>query len=133
MNLFSDIWQSFLSLPTWVKIWMLLILIPVNAASAWFIGNPWSWLIAALAFAGMIPNIFIVISDRSFTNRMAVPHVVFWIPLVLILAYLLLLSDVTLPSAYGVYLKLLLVINIISLGFDIPETRAWLRTRGTPS
>lgn len=129
MSLFSDIWESFLRLPTWVKIWMVLILVPVNAASARFIGDPWSWLIAALAFTGMIPNIYILISDRGFTNRMAVPHVIFWIPLVLILAYLLLFSDIVLPSAYGVYLKLLLVINIISLGFDIPETRAWLRTR----
>lgn len=129
MSLFSDIWESFLKLPTWVKIWMLLILVPVNAASARFIGDPWSWLIAALAFAGMMPNIYIMISDRGFTNRMAVPHVIFWIPLVLMLAYLLLFSDIILPSDYGVYLKFLLVINIISLGFDIPETRAWLRTR----
>lgn len=129
MSLFSDIWESFLGLPTWVKVWMVLILIPVNAASARFIGDPWAWLIAALAFAGMIPNIFILISDREFTNRMAVPHVIFWMPLVLILAYLLFFSDVILPSAYGVYLKLLLVINFISLGFDIPETRAWLRSR----
>lgn len=129
MSLFSDIWQSFLGLPTWVKVWMVLILIPVNAASARFIGDPWAWLIAALAFAGMIPNIFILISDRGFTNRMAVPHVIFWIPLVLILAYLLIFFDVILPSAYDVYLKLLLVINLISLGFDIPETRAWLRSR----
>lgn len=129
MSLFSDIWKSFLELPTWVKIWMVLILVPVNAASARFIGDPWPWLIAALAFAGMIPNVFIMISDRGFTNRMAVPHVIFWIPLVLILAYLLFFSEIILPSAYVVYLKLLLVINIISLGFDIPETRAWLRTR----
>lgn len=129
MSVFSDIWESFLGLPTWVKIWMVFILVPVNAASARFIGEPWSWLIVALAFAGMIPNIVIMLSDRGLTNKMAVPHVIFWIPLVLILAYLLLFPDVTLPPAYAVYLKILLVVNVISLGFDIPETLAWFRTR----
>lgn len=133
MSVLSDIWKSFLGLPNWVKIWMVLILVPVNAVSARFIADPWAWSIAALAFAGMIPNMFILITDRGFTNRMAVPHVIFWIPLVLIIAYLLFLSGLVLPSAYALYLKLLLVINIISLGFDIPETRAWYRSRGSVS
>lgn len=133
MSLLSDIWESFLGLPTWVKVWMVLVLVPVNAVSLWFAGDPWSWLIAALAFAGMIPNIFIMLSDRGLTHKMAVPHVIFWTPLVLIITYLLLVSDVVVPPAYSVYLKILLVVNIISLGFDIPETRAWLRTRRSVS
>lgn len=133
MTLVSDLWKSFRGLPTWVQIWMVLILVPVNAASIRFLAEPSAGVIALLAIGGMVPNIFIMIGDRRFTNRMAVPHVILWIPLVVFIGYLLFVSDADLSSTYATYLKALLIVNLISLSFDIPETMEWYRTRHRPS
>jgi len=133
MTLVSDLWKSFRGLPTWVQIWMVLILVPVNVVSVRFLGQPSAGLIALLAIGGMVPNIVIMIADRGFTNRMAVPHVILWIPLVGFIAYLLFVSDADLSATYATYLKALLIVNLISLTFDIPETMEWYRTRNRPS
>ena len=53
MSLFTDIFQSFRRLPLWVQIWMVLILIPINLTSLFFLDQPMGSWIAALAVFGM--------------------------------------------------------------------------------
>lgn len=133
MTLISDLWNSFRGLPTWVQIWMVLILVPVNVVSVRFLGEPSAGLVALLAIGGMLPNLVIMIADRGFTNKMAVPHVILWTPLVGFIAYLLFVAKPDLSAIYATYLTGLLIVNLISLTFDIPETLEWYRTRNRPS
>tara|TARA_R110000850_G_scaffold33332_5_gene90849 strand:+ start:433 stop:834 length:402 start_codon:yes stop_codon:yes gene_type:complete len=129
MNFFTDIWKSYLGLPTWVKIWVFLILVPVNIASIWFIGNPGSSLVVSFAIAGMLFNAIPIWFDRGFSSAMAIPHVIFWAPLTIILVYYLMISEVFLMDNYRYFLITLLVCNLFSLFFDIPDSFKWLRDR----
>jgi hypothetical protein len=129
MSLLSDIWKSYLELPTWVKVWVFLILVPVNIASIWFMGNPGANLVASLAVSGMLFNLIPIWFDRGFSSAMAIPHVIFWVPLTIILVYYLMISEALLTDNYRFFLIILMMCNLISLAFDIPDLFKWLRDR----
>lgn len=117
--------QSFFDLPTWVQIWMMFILGPVNMATLAFLNQPAGVLIAALALSGMIITVAIVIAVGGFFKLAAAGHVLPWTPLVLILTFAR--PDGT--AVYQAFLTALLVINVISLAFDLNDLRIWLKSR----
>ncbi len=123
-----DIWMSFRNLPLWVQIWMVFVLIPVNLAPLAFVDQPQGALIAALSVTGMALNIPIIRAARGMTKAMALPHLICWVPLVAII--IILLTDGTVLSPeYARFLLLLLVVDLISLAFDLNDSIVWLRER----
>ena len=129
MNFLTDVCISFLKMPLWVKIWVFLILIPVNFVSLLFLDNPNAGLIAFLATIGILLNIIPLWIYRGFTDAMAIPHVLFWVPLCIILVFHLFIYDATMLSAYRNFLLVLLFTNLISLVFDIQDVIKWFRNR----
>lgn len=129
MTLILDIWRSFRALPLWVQIWVALILVPVNLASYFFVHEAMGVLIAALAICGMLPNLVIMGFERGVSKAMALPHIAIWGPLVIFLIWI-----VQSPYAQGPYLTylwLLLLVDGLSLGFDISDAWKWLRGNRT--
>ncbi len=119
-----DIWQSFRRMPLWVQIWVAMILVPVNAASIFYITQPSGVWIALLAIGGMAPNLIVMAVERGFSRTMALPHLVLWIPLVVLICCLL--TDAQpLSGSYTSFLVILLVVDVISLAFDIPDAVKW--------
>ena len=110
-GLVTDIWTSFRSQPLWVQLWMAFILVPVNLAS--------------LAVIGMAPNVVIMFVERGFGKTMAIPHLLPWTALVL----LILFARPEGSAAYATYLWVVLVVDVISLLFDYPESWQWLQVR----
>lgn len=122
----KDIWQSFLAMPVWVQIWVTFVLVPVNMASILFLGEPYGVLVALLAIGGMTPNVAIIVVERGFSKAMAFPHLAIWAPLVLFLIWWLAQGGPA-NSGFATYVKILLVVDLISLAFDFPDARAWLK------
>ena len=122
-NLFIDIWTSFRALPLWVQVWVMVILFPINVASLFFLNEPSGGLIAFLAIIAMLPNLPILVYLRGFSKMLALPHVIPWAILVIII----LVARPVGSSTYNSYLWVLLIINIISLLFDIPDSIKWLK------
>ena len=106
-----------------------MILVPINFASLWFLGQPGSVLIACLAVAGVAFNAIPLWIERGFTSTMAISHVILWVPLVFIIITRLSNSETPLNSEYLTFLIVLLICNLISLAFDIPDVIKWLRDR----
>lgn len=121
----TEIWASFRRMPVWVQIWVGLILAPANIATLFLLGQPWGPVVAALAIGGMLPNMWILATERGLSKLMALPHLVVWTPLVAYLAYLL--STGAGNSGWGALLWAVLIIDLISLGFDYPDFVKWLR------
>lgn len=122
-NIFVEIWDSFRSTPTWVQIWIMLVLGPINMASMFFINEPMGMLIAFLANIGMLLNIPVMIYDRGVSKLMSIPHLLPWTALVLVILF-------NRPAATGLYdtfLSALLIINIISLAFDYVDSMKWIK------
>ena len=120
-SLFADIWRSFLALPTWVKLWVVLILSPVNLATLAFLSQPSGKLIAALSVGGMVISLTAVIAGRGFTKLVSAGHVLTWTPLVLILMF----APPEASGTYASFLTVLLVTNTFSLFFDFNDLRLW--------
>ncbi|SLN55448.1 hypothetical protein ROG8370_02502 [Roseovarius gaetbuli] len=120
-----DIWQSYRRLPLWVQLWVALVLVPVNAASLVFWGAPMGAWLAVMAVGAMLLNGVIMLVERGFSKMMALPHVVIWRPLLVLILWLLMQGD--LAPGYGRYLMILLAVDLFSLALDYADTVKWLR------
>ncbi|MEP3345628.1 MAG: hypothetical protein ABJN34_12315 [Litoreibacter sp.] len=120
-NVFLAIWVSFRAMPMWVQIWMVVWLVPVNAASIFFIYEPYGILIAFLAIIAMLLNVPIMLIERRMSKTMSLPHLPFWTPLVLLILWMY--PD--LSTTYGAYLWVLAATNIVSLAFDFVDAYKW--------
>lgn len=125
--MFIEIWGSFRRLPFWVQVWMSALLVPINLAPLLFIGAyPSAKWIALLSVMGMLANVPILIIERGFSAALSFAHLIFWLPLVSILfTRPPFLGGVT--GVYENFLVALLIVNTISLVFDIREAIKWLR------
>ena len=123
------VWRSFLTLPRWVQVWVALILFPANMASLLFL-DTWAGVAAAWAFAFVcLTNFPIMFSERGLGRLMAIPHLFAWIPLQVLLVMRLQGDVGGLPPEVReqTFILALLVINGISLVFDLLDTARWLR------
>lgn len=124
-SMILDIWRSFMRISTWVQIWIVVILVPVNIAALLFWTAPYGAWIAVLAIGGMLPNLWIMMKERGLSKLMALPHLVIWTPLVVLIVWVVGTQELTTPHFW--FLCVLLIVDIISLGFDVPDFLKWWR------
>lgn len=117
----TEIWKSFRAMPAWVQIWVAFLLVPINMASIFFIDQPSGVWIVILAIGAMMLNIPVMLYDRGFSKLMAFPHLIPWTILVIWIAF----AHPVGSAGYDSYLWILLITNIISLGFDYPDALKW--------
>jgi len=122
-NVFVEIWNSFRAIPVWVQAWIVLVLMPINVASLFFLNEPMGLLIAILANVGMLLNIPVMIYDRGVSKLMSIPHLLPWSALVVVILFFR--PDAT--GIYGVFLWGILIINLISLTFDYVDAWKWIK------
>lgn len=125
MDLFTDIWRSLLRAPTWVMVWMSVVLLPANVASLFFLDAPLGPVVAILTIGGLLPNLALLAKHRGFTSVMGVPHTLAWLPLLVVAVVVLVTQEPSTP--YAVYLVVLIAVNGFSLLFDVPDTLRWSR------
>lgn len=123
-----DIWAWFLAMPLWVQVWVAVILFPANLASFFFLDEQFGIIVMLLCFALLctawwLPNIFILFYEKGFSNLMALPHILPWAALIVLVCTM----TPSLTDSFGIYLWLVTGINAISLAFDIPHAYHLLR------
>ena len=118
----TEIFESFRRLPIAVQAWVALWLAPINIATLAFLGQTSGVLIAVLAIGGMAPNMVIMARERGLSALMALPHLVIWTPLVVVVL-ITLFSGVS--TGYAIFLVVLLVTDVISLIFDAKDFAEW--------
>ena len=119
-----SIWRSFRGLPLWVQLWVLVLVVANVAAIAFLDTAIGLWTAAAIVFVGVV-NLPIVYVQRGFSRLLSLTHFV-WLPLVVFIAFRLTGDDVISDREYGFGL-VVLVVNLISLAFDVLESYRWLR------
>jgi hypothetical protein len=91
-------------------------------ASLAFIDQPSGGLIAGLVFAGIGLTMVVSFYVGGLSRLVGLGHIAAWVPLILILVF----TPPLATGAYSTYLTVLLVINAISLVFDINDFRLWI-------
>ncbi len=119
----QQIWQSYRRLPLWVQLWVALILVPVNAASLFFVTQPAGAWLALMAVGAMLCNGALMLVERGFSKVMALPHVLIWTPMLGLILWLL-TQDIA--DGFRTYLLILLAVDVFSLILDVIDTRKWL-------
>ncbi len=117
--------RSYFSLPVWVVIWLSLFLIPANFAGFWFLDTRTGFWVALLGAGAILLNAVIVLINGGLSKVLAIPHLIFWIPLEIILLRLVIAGG--LSETEWRLAVIVLVTNGISLGFDVYDTVAWWR------
>ena len=125
MRLIHDIWGSFHSLPGWVQLWLALVLVPVNFASLIWFDVAGGAVVAILAVGGILPNAILLLRERGFSRAMAFSHLAIWPILIVVLVIWLAQGGSDVPRWY---LWALLIVNAVSLGFDLRD--GWLWAKG---
>ncbi|EPG3324513.1 hypothetical protein L4H84_002601 [Pseudomonas aeruginosa] len=128
MNRFVEInrqlWLSFRRLPLWVQIWMALVLVPVNLLSFLVLEFQAAQMVALAAVLALGSNMLLLYWYEGFSRAMALPHLVFWGPLQILLLMRVLQTPA--PDAGEVmFIGLVLLVNGISLIFDLLDTWRW--------
>jgi hypothetical protein len=118
-----QIWQSYRRLPLWVQLWVALILVPVNAASLFFLTHPAGAWLALMAVGAMLCNGVLMLVERGFSKVMALPHVLIWTPMLGLILWLL---NQDIAESYRSYLIILLAVDVVSLILDVVDSRKWL-------
>lgn len=122
----AKVWASISGLPTWVKIW-LVILATSNMLSLAFLDTESGiWTAAAFAIVGIL-NMPMVFVQGGLTRLLSIPHFV-WVPL-LVHLYPRLVGPNAIARSDPEYLFALsvLIVNSVSLMFDALESYRWLR------
>ncbi|MEP5154615.1 hypothetical protein [Planktotalea sp.] len=122
-NILLALWTSFNELPLWVRLWMVLWLIPLNITSLCFINEPMGVWVAVLANVAMLLNLPIMFRERRLSRTMALPHLPFWTPLVILIFWMV--PDAS--TLYGMFLIALAATNIFSLVFDYIDAYRWAK------
>ena len=131
MNKLKSIFHSYTSMPIWVQIWVL-ILVAVNVACVVFLDSPVGRAVAIAGVFVLLTNMPLMLYYGGMNRAMAIPHLFAWIPLSVYL-FQALFRDAGLASELRFYASAVLVINGISLAFDVVDSWRWLRgERETP-
>lgn len=125
----AEIADSFLALPTWVQVWVGGILVPGNAIAFSQLAS-WSGRAAAAAAVLVVAtNLPILWRERGMSRLMAVPHLLIWGPLEVLLALRLqgVVGSTAVDATERNFVLMLLAINGISLAFDARDAWRWLQ------
>lgn len=128
MNRFVEInrqlWLSFRRLPLWVQVWMALVLVPVNLLSFFVLEYQSAQMVALAAVLALGSNMLLLYRYEGFSRAMALPHLVFWGPLQILLLMRVLQTPAP-DSGEVLFICLVLLVNGISLIFDLLDTWRW--------
>lgn len=119
-----DCLRSFRAMPRWVQLWMACVLVPVNLLPFLLLSTPTGRAAALATLVAMLGGLPIMLAERGLSRFMSVPHLVAWIPLVTLLVTWLVRGRPMSPAETGLALALVIV-NTISLGFDVVEFIRW--------
>jgi hypothetical protein len=106
---------------------MAAILLPANLASLLLLHYPSSEWIALSALIVVGSNMLLMYLYGGFSRLLAVPHLLIWGPLQVMLLMYLAQSGEPLATGEVLYVSLVLVVNGISLVFDLIDAWRWMQ------
>ena len=125
VKLILRILKSTFSMPVWVIVWVFLFLIPANLSGLFMLDYASGFWVSLLGAGAIAVNMVLLLINGGFSKVFAIPHLVLWIPLEIILAYRYFMVP-GLDPFEETYILIVLVINAISIAFDINDTREWI-------
>ncbi|MBL1419110.1 MAG: hypothetical protein COC24_001230 [Alphaproteobacteria bacterium] len=115
MQTLRELWQGFMAMPLWVKLWMALMIVVNGIMPLWFFEH----VVAQITFLGILiagPIAYFIVKAVGFNKFLGMMHAP-WILMIYLQAHTLLTTAVI--GAFGYWLLASLIISSISLLLDI--------------
>ena len=119
--------ETRLSLPLYLKIWLLGVLLPAHLASVFFLRDHIAarWVLGGFFCSHLWLTIVEV--TGAFTVQgglVSLGHIIFWSPA--IYALYRYRSEIRLPSVYGIWACTMLFVYAVSMAFDVRDAAIWI-------
>ena len=122
----TQIGNSFAGLKSWIKLWILVLML-INGCSFFLLATPiglWTAIAAAII---VVSNSFLIVFYGGLTRALAFPHLV-WIPLIIAIILRLSLNSQqngpgSIEFGFGVIVG---VLNSVSILFDLNDCVQWI-------
>lgn len=119
------------SLPPWMKVWLVCMLI-ANLASIAFVKNHIAarWVLGAFVLSHLWIGVFEATGIYAVQGGLvSLGHIVFWAPA--IYALFKYRAEIRPPSAYGIWACIILFFYAVSLIFDFRDAAIWINAQLT--
>ncbi len=131
MNRLLVIARSYRSLPLWVQVWVLLLCL-VNVACVLVLDTVVGQATALAGVFVLLGNLPLMLYYQGMNRALSIPHLFAWIPLQIFLIHHLFVQQAE-TGMIHVYGLCVLVVNGVSLLFDVLDSWRWLAgERATP-
>lgn len=117
MQTLITMWQGFLAMPLWVKLWMAVMVVINGILPFYFIDQVVAQITVFAIFSSGILAFFIV-KAVGFNKFLGLMHAT-WLPMVYLQIHTLVTTEVT--GNFAIWLITSLIISLISLAFDIMD------------
>lgn len=122
--------ETRLNLPIWLGVWLLGVLLPANLASVFFVRNHVAarWVLGGF-FCSHLWLTLVEVTGAFVVQGglVSLGHIIFWSPG--IYALYRYRSEIELPSAYGIWACVILVVYGVSMIFDVRDAAIWISAR----
>ncbi len=122
--------ETRLTLPIWLGVWLLGVLLPANLASVFFVRNHVAarWVLGGF-FCSHLWLTIVEVTDAFVVQGglVSLGHIVFWSPAIYALYHYR--SEIKLPSAYGIWACVMFVVYGVSMIFDVRDAAIWLNAQ----
>ncbi len=119
-----------LSLPFWLGVWLLGILLPTFLASVFFVRNHIAarWVLGGFFCSHLWLTIVEVTGAFVVQGGLvSLGHIIFWSPG--IYALYRYRSEIQLPSAYGIWACMIVFVYGVSMIFDVRDAAIWVNAQ----
>jgi hypothetical protein len=127
-----EIWKkiglSWLSLKSWVKIWLFFLNFVFITVIVFWNRSEFLWILTAYVASGPL-LLFIAYHQRGLTRLLGIAHIIPWVPLLVLIGVSLYQFMPVWRSDpyYFFYLLMLLDVLIICLSFDVYDVYRWYK------
>ena len=115
---FVDFYRGILKMPIHWQLWMALLVAGNMVVPLFFLERLESLVVLA-ALVGSFLLMVVLTGFAGFTRLLGLGHIVFWVPLVVYIFTRF--SDVPPDDFFGIWLRVLLAINLLSLVIDAAD------------
>ncbi|ASK35406.1 hypothetical protein [Alloalcanivorax mobilis] len=118
---------SIRSLPLWARLWIVLVVVPVNAAGFFMLHTVSGWVIAIAALFVLTSNAALLWHRAGMSRLLSIPQLIAWVPLLMLLVSRLVGGwgpDEIEPGEWALAV-LAVMVTAVTLFFDVVESWRW--------
>ena len=118
---------SIRSLPLWARLWIVLVVVPVNAGGVLMLHTVGGWVIAIAALFVLTSNAALIWNRAGMSRLLSIPQLIAWVPLLVLLVSRLVggWGPDEIERGEWALAVVAVMVTAVTLFFDVVESWRW--------